>query len=57
MPQVDGIELFNKIYKEDDNVKVCFFSASESLNSILKYRLQNSPDKFLLYQNQYQFLK
>jgi DNA-binding response OmpR family regulator len=47
MPQLDGIELFNRIYKKDDKVKVCFFSASDYLTSSLKDRLQNSPDKFL----------
>jgi hypothetical protein len=47
MPKIGGIELFNIIYKEDDNVKVCFFSASESLASSLKNNFHNSPDKFL----------
>jgi CheY-like chemotaxis protein len=47
MPKIDGIELFNRIYKEDDNVKVCFFSASESLTSNLKNKFHNSPNKFL----------
>jgi DNA-binding response OmpR family regulator len=47
MPQIDGIELFNRIYKEDDKVKVCFFSASESLTSSLENKFHNSPDKFL----------
>jgi CheY-like chemotaxis protein len=47
MPRIDGIELFNRIHKEDDNLKVCFFSASEHLTSNLKDRFRNSPDKFL----------
>ena len=47
MPKIDGIELFDRIYKEDDNVKVCFFSASDSLTSDLKDRFHNSTDKFL----------
>lgn len=47
MPKIDGIELFNRIHKEDDNLKVCFFSASEYLTSNLKDRFINSPDKFL----------
>ena len=47
MPKTDGIELFNRFYKEDDNVKVCFFSASEYLTSNLKDRFNNSPNKFL----------
>lgn len=54
MPRIDGIELFNRIHKEDDNLKVCFFSASEYLTSNLKDRFINSPDKFFSYQNQYQ---
>lgn len=47
MPRIDGNELFNRIHKEDDNLKVCFFSASEYLTSNLKDRFINSPDKFL----------
>jgi DNA-binding response OmpR family regulator len=47
MPKIDGIELFDRICKEDDNVKVCFFSASDYLTSNFKEKLQNSPDKFL----------
>jgi two-component system, OmpR family, response regulator ChvI len=47
MPKIDGIELFNRIYKEDYKIKVCFFSASDNLTPNLKDRLQNSPDKFL----------
>ncbi|MFL6317212.1 MAG: response regulator [Nitrososphaeraceae archaeon] len=35
MPRMDGIELFNRMKKEDDKVRVCFFSASENLNSIV----------------------
>jgi two-component system, OmpR family, response regulator ChvI len=46
MPNMDGIELFNKMKKEDDKVRVCFFSASELLNSNNK-TFQNYPDKFL----------
>ena len=47
MPKINGIELFNRMDKEDDKVKVCFFSASEYLTSNLKDRFHNSPDKFL----------
>jgi CheY-like chemotaxis protein len=47
MPRIGGIDLFNRIHKEDDNAKVCFFSASEYLTSNLKDRFHNSPDKFL----------
>jgi CheY-like chemotaxis protein len=48
MPKMNGIELFNKIDKEDGNgnVKICFFSASEHLISKYKDTLQN-PDRFL----------
>jgi len=46
MPNADGIELFNRMKKEDDKVRVCFFSASE-LNSSYKNLLQSYPDKFL----------
>ena len=47
MPRIDGIEFFSIIDKEDEKVKVCFFSASEHLTSNLKDRFRNSPDKFL----------
>jgi hypothetical protein len=33
--------------KEDDKVMVCFFSASDPLNSRYKDLLQRYPDKFL----------
>jgi two-component system, OmpR family, response regulator ChvI len=47
MPKMDGIELFNRIEKEDNKVKICFFSASEHLTSYYKNLFQNSPEKFL----------
>lgn len=47
MPKMDGIELFNRLEKEDNKVKICFFSASEHLTSYYKNLFQNSPDKFL----------
>ena len=47
MPKIDGIEFFNRIDKEDDKVKVCFFSASEQLTSNVKDKFRNSPDRFL----------
>ena len=47
MPNMDGIELFNRMKKEDDKVRVCFFSASDPLNSSYKNFLQSYPDKFL----------
>ncbi|MDQ3975795.1 MAG: response regulator [Thermoproteota archaeon] len=47
MPKIDGIEFFNIIEKEDDKVKVCFFSASEYLTSTFKDKFQSSPGRFL----------
>jgi response regulator RpfG family c-di-GMP phosphodiesterase len=49
MPNMDGIELFNKVNKEDDEVRVCFFSASELPNSESNYKkfLQKYPNRFL----------
>jgi CheY-like chemotaxis protein len=47
MPQMDGIELFNRIKKEDDKVKVCFFSASEPIISKCKNLFKDSSNKFL----------
>jgi CheY-like chemotaxis protein len=46
MPHIDGVEFFNIVDKEDNKVKVCFFSASD-LSSNFKEKFQNSPDKFL----------
>jgi DNA-binding response OmpR family regulator len=48
LPHIDGLDLFNRINKEDDKVKVCFFSASELLNTGFKNLVQHHPDKFLL---------
>jgi CheY-like chemotaxis protein len=47
MPKINGIEFFRTVEKEDDKVKVCFFSASEYLTSNVKDKLYNTPDKFL----------
>jgi CheY-like chemotaxis protein len=47
MPKMDGIELFDRMKKEDNEVKVCFFSASERFTLNYKNLFQNSPDKFL----------
>ena len=47
MPKINGIEFFGRVEKEDDKVKVCFFSASEYLTSNVKDKFYNSPDKFL----------
>jgi CheY-like chemotaxis protein len=48
MPHMDGIDLFNRINKEDDKVRVCFFSASEVPNTSYKNLVQHYPGKFLL---------
>jgi DNA-binding response OmpR family regulator len=47
MPNMDGIELFHRLNKEDNKVRVCFFSASELLTSNYKNSLQSYPDRFL----------
>ena len=46
MPQMDGIELFKKMEKADDKVRVCFFSASDYLTSNYKNSFRD-PDRFL----------
>ena len=47
MPNMDGIELFNEMNKEDDRVRVCFFSASQLPNSNYQNFIQKYPDRFL----------
>jgi DNA-binding NtrC family response regulator len=47
MPNMDGIELFNEMNKEDDKVRVCFFSASELSNSNCQNFIQKYPKRFL----------
>jgi DNA-binding response OmpR family regulator len=47
MPHMDGIELFNKMRKEDDKVRVCFFSASDYLTSNCESLFKDSKEKFL----------
>ncbi|HZA06650.1 MAG TPA: response regulator [Nitrososphaeraceae archaeon] len=46
MPLIDGIELFSRIEKVDDKVKVCFFSASANFISNCKNLFKDS-NKFL----------
>ena len=41
-----GSNFFRRVVKEDDKVKVCFFS-SEYLTSNVKDKFYDSPDKFL----------
>jgi CheY-like chemotaxis protein len=40
MPKIDGLELYRKIRKIDDNVKICFLTASEIYDEKLKALLQ-----------------
>jgi DNA-binding response OmpR family regulator len=47
MPRMDGIELFNRIKKEDDKARVCFFTALEPFASNYKKLPQDPQDKFL----------
>jgi two-component system, OmpR family, response regulator ChvI len=47
MPKMDGLDLLDKIKKEDDKIKVCFFTASEEFASSYKNVFKNSQDKFL----------
>jgi DNA-binding NtrC family response regulator len=50
MPNMDGIELFNRMNKEDNEVRVCFFSASHLLNSNYQNFIQEYPNRFLFLQ-------
>lgn len=47
MPKVNGLDFLDKIKKEDDKIKVCFFTASEEFASNYKNVFKNSH-KFLL---------
>ena len=42
MPKIDGFELFDRIEKEDNKVKICLFSASWQLTSNYKKLFQSS---------------
>ena len=48
MPKMNGLDFLDKIKKEDDKIKVCFFTASEEFASNYKNVFKNSQDKFLL---------
>jgi two-component SAPR family response regulator len=47
MPKMNGMDLLDRIKKEDDKIKVCFFTASEEFVSNYKNVFNNS-DKFLI---------
>jgi DNA-binding response OmpR family regulator len=47
MPKIGGIELFNRMKKEDDKVRVCFFSASDYLSSNCESLFKDSQENFL----------
>ena len=47
MPKMNGLDFLDKIKKEDDKIKVCFFTASEEFASNYKHVFKNSQDKFL----------
>ncbi|HEY7078824.1 MAG TPA: response regulator [Nitrososphaeraceae archaeon] len=48
MPKMDGLDLLDKINKEDDKIKVCFFTASEEFVSNYENVFNNFKDKFLI---------
>ena len=48
MPKMDGMDLLDRIKKEDDKIKVCFFTASEEFASNYTSIFNNSKDKFLI---------
>ena len=47
MPKMNGLDFLDKIKKEDDKIKVCFFTASEEFASNYKNVFKDSQDKFL----------
>jgi DNA-binding NtrC family response regulator len=47
MPKMNGLDFLDKIKKENDKIKVCFFTASEEFASNYKNVFKNSQDKFL----------
>ena len=46
MPKMDGIQLLERIKKEDEKIRVCFFTASEEFASNYKSLFEHS-NKFL----------
>jgi DNA-binding response OmpR family regulator len=48
MPKMDGMDLLDRIKKEDDKIKVCFFTASQEFASDYTSIFNTSKDKFLI---------
>ena len=48
MPKMDGMDLLDRIKKEDDKIKICFFTASEEFASNYENVFNNSKDNFLI---------
>jgi DNA-binding response OmpR family regulator len=48
MPRMDGMDLLDRIKKEDDKIKVCFFTASQEFASDYTSIFNTSKDKFLI---------
>ena len=47
MPNMDGFELYEKIKKKDDKVKICFLTASESYYEEFRKKEYSALDKNL----------
>ena len=48
MHKMDGMDVLDRIKKEDDKIKVCFFTASQEFASNYTSIFNNSKDKFLI---------
>src|ERR687886_1677249 len=47
MPKMDGIRLLERIKKEDEKIRICFFTASEEFASTYKSVFEHPENKFL----------
>ena len=47
MPKIDGIQLLERIKKEDEKIRVCFFTASEEFASNYKSIFKDAENKFV----------
>jgi DNA-binding response OmpR family regulator len=47
MPKMDGIQLLERIKKEDEKIRICFFTASEEFASTYKNVFEHPENKFL----------